>query len=286
VSLGNVFWVGGPPGSGKTSIARALAKKHDLRVYNSDSHTWEHHFRALDAGFAATERWEAATPDERWLRDPVELAEWSLELNADRCRLILEDLDALPPEPATIVEGTPLLPWLVAGRVASPEHAVWLVPTPEFERARLAERAVVGFSETSDPSRARENRTRREQLVGEAIARDADCRGLPILRVDETRDLEAMIAAVEQHFGAALASAPSAGGADRRAIRRDDNRTILRQIRLWLAAEPAAGDPDTFEFDFNCECERSACAHTVTLSLAEYERRELVSHPEHTEGPA
>ena len=56
-------------------------------------------------------RWDRATPDERWLgAPPRKLAEWSLELNAGRFRMILEDLAALPEEPGVVVEGTPLLP--------------------------------------------------------------------------------------------------------------------------------------------------------------------------------
>jgi replication-associated recombination protein RarA len=61
-SLPNVLWLGGPPRSGKTTIARRIARRHGLRWYNADAHTWEHRDRALAAGSEPALRWEAMTP--------------------------------------------------------------------------------------------------------------------------------------------------------------------------------------------------------------------------------
>ncbi len=179
--LPHVLWLGGPPCSGKTSISLLLAGRHDLRSYNSDLHTWEHHDTAVERRWTAGTFWETATPDEQWLADSDEIVRRTLEANAERCRLMLEDIDALPRSPLVVAEGTPLLPWLVADRVADAGHAVWLVPTPEFQRARLLERPRIAFERTSDPERALDNRVRREVAVGELIERDAHERGFRVI---------------------------------------------------------------------------------------------------------
>jgi cytidylate kinase len=283
VALAHVLWVGGPPCSGKTSIARTLAKRHDLRVYNSDSHTYQHHYRAIEARLPAATGWESMTPDERWLAStPEEMAELSLEANAERCRMILEDLYALPTSPGVIVEGTPLLPWLVREHAASPQHTVFLLPTPEFEHARLAERPTVTWNQTSDPELARENRARREHLVAVAIERGAAEDGLPTEPVDGSRDLDAMTAAVERRFAVALAALPCATTRHaRRDLRRDDNETIVRQILLYLADMPAAGTPETAEFDFSCECGQTGCGSTLRTTVAAYQATDVLVHPQH-----
>jgi hypothetical protein len=152
-------------------------------------------------------RWDRATPDERWLAAPPrELAEWSLELNSGRFRMILEDLASLPEKQGIVVEGTPLLPWLVAPHLASPGHAVWLVPSPEFAADRLRERPPLrGFVASSDPERAPEQRIARERFFAAAVANGVRELGLPLVRVDGSRDLDATVAAVEEKLAPGLA---------------------------------------------------------------------------------
>jgi hypothetical protein len=154
----------------------------------------------VEAGLPAAVRWDRATADERWLdAPPSELAEWSLELNASRFRMIVEDLTALPEEPGVLVEGTPLLPWLVAPHLASPGHAVWLVPTPEFAADRLRERPPLsGFVASSDPERASEQRIARERVFTAAVTEGVRELGLSLVHVDGSRSLDAVVAAVEE----------------------------------------------------------------------------------------
>ena len=59
--------------------------------------------------------------------------------NAERLGQMVEDVRRGPPTPMVVMEGAPLLPWLVEHHLADPAVAVWLVPTPEFQRARLLE---------------------------------------------------------------------------------------------------------------------------------------------------
>jgi hypothetical protein len=273
VSLAHVLWLGGPPCSGKTSIARILAGRHDLRAYHSDAHTWEHHDKAVERRYPAAARGESLTPDELWLADPDVLVAHSLEANEERCRLMLEDIEALPSSPLIVAEGTPLFPWLVADRLASLDHAVWLVPTPEFQRARLEERPGTEWRRTSDPPRALENRIERERAIGEVVARDARGRGLRVLDVDGSKGLPAMAAAVEEVFAGLIAAGPRAADADaRRALRREDNLQVYRQVSTFFDRRPGVGDPEQSPVPFACECGVSGCAAGVRATLVEARR--------------
>jgi hypothetical protein len=272
--LPHVLWIGGAPGTGKTSIGRRLAHRHDLRAYNADAYTWAHHDRAVARGDAAAARWESMTPDERWLDMPAaDMAAFSLEMNAERFRLMVEDVEGLPDEPFVVMEGTPLLPWLVEERLADPAQAVWLLPTPEFQRARLLARPTATWDATSDPRQAVENRIERERLVGEAIDEAARSRGYTTLTVDETRDLATMKAAVEELFAPVLERGVGARSREQlSAMRRAENLVVLRQVETYLEREPAAGKPETAEFPFSCECGTSGCELTPVATIAGYRR--------------
>jgi hypothetical protein len=259
-TLPHVLWLGGPPCSGKTSISLLLAGRHDLRSYNSDLHAWEHHDRAVERGWTAGTFWEAAAPDERWLCDPDEIVRHTPAANGERCRLMVEDIDALLDVPLVVAEGTPLLPWLVAGRVAGPDRAVWLVPSPEFQRARLVERPRVEFEQTSDPDRALENRIAREIAVGALIERDARERGFRVIRVDGSLGVEEVAGLVEEAFGDAIAAGPRASTpAERLELRRRHNRQVLSQVSAYFSRVPCAGDPAASPVPFGCECAASGC---------------------------
>jgi hypothetical protein len=220
-------------------------------------------------------RWDRATPDERWLEaPPQELAEWSLELNAARFRMILEDLAALPEEPGIVVEGTPLLPWLVAPLVASPPNAVWLVPTAEFARSRLLKRRpLAGLLESSDAERASEARVARERLFTDAIGEDLRDLGLPVVHVDESVDLDTAVAAVEQALAAPLVRLPRpATREERTALRREENAAVVRQARLHREAHPGLATLEEATYEFACECGASGCDATLRLTVPAYER--------------
>jgi cytidylate kinase len=49
--MANVFWLGGGCGSGKTTIARVLCRRLDLRLYPIDGYTYAHAERSKGGGF-------------------------------------------------------------------------------------------------------------------------------------------------------------------------------------------------------------------------------------------
>jgi cytidylate kinase len=119
----HVIWLGGPPASGKTTVATWLACRHGLRLYSADTRTLAHRDRALAAGLGAARRWEALTPAERWEHSTVaDMLEMSL--HRERCAMVVDDLAALPASPLIVAEGSVLSASAVSGGVAVRSQAV------------------------------------------------------------------------------------------------------------------------------------------------------------------
>jgi hypothetical protein len=211
--LAHVLWIGGAPNVGKTTLARLLAGKYDLKIYNSDWHHVREH-RDRPGGLPAG--WDELTMDQRWVHpSPRELADREIASWTARFPLVMEDLRALPDTRRIVAEGPSLFPWCVAPLVRSARQAIFLVPTPDFRKRVLARRhrdTPLGErpdGRTSDPERARENIAGRDALLSARISASCDELGLRWVRVDGTCDLDDTIALLEQHFGPHLPSQPN-----------------------------------------------------------------------------
>jgi hypothetical protein len=203
--LSHVRWIGGPPDSGKTTVATIIAERHGLQEYHFDRHEMAH-FGRLDP--ARHSSLYAAHPDrmsteQRWLGSPPDamardtIASWS-----ERFEMAIDDLRAMPATPGIVAEGPGLFPELVAPLLTRPRHAIWLIPSNPFKLASVARRGKPGNRhETRDPDRATHNLTQRDLLIAAHIRRTAADRGLCVIEIDGTEGVEAIAAIVAEHFG-------------------------------------------------------------------------------------
>jgi hypothetical protein len=256
--LRHVLWIGGPSDSGKTTIARAIARRHGLRLYSSDTRTWEHRDRAIAQGHETAIRWEALTPHQRWVEAaPAEML--AMSLHRERAQMVVDDLRGLPASPLVVAEGTPVAPSLVSSGIAERPRSVWLLPTPEFWHARVAER---GGARPTD---------RLYDLIGEDIAREAALHDAPTIAVDGRRGIHETLALVEGMFAEALAEGPRAETRDeRRVLLRAANRDVVAQCFGYLDRPWSTLDPETMQREFVCECDDPDCGELVELRVAAF----------------
>ncbi|WP_412537713.1 hypothetical protein R8Z50_17770 [Longispora sp. K20-0274] len=141
MSLDHVVWIGGGCGAGKSTLARRLAYRLDLRLYPVDAYAYAHEARATagEHPFMVSQR--ALDYETRHvLPTAEEKVAAFVTYAAERFRMVLDDLRALAGGPLVLAEGPFMLPELVAPVLASPGHGLWLLPTPAFTARNLAAR--------------------------------------------------------------------------------------------------------------------------------------------------
>ena len=255
--LARVFWLGGMSGVGKTTAARALAHRHDLRLYSFDAHQFEHASRLPP---------ETRTLDEIWVdTTPEALADWFEDRCHERFPLVLADVLGLRDDAPVLVDGPQALPELVAPVIPSPEHVLYVVASREMQEPLVRGRGSGVTSQVRDPERAVENRLGRDEVLVQRLRADAAKHGLPLVEVDDVTETLPMMA---RHFEPLLAAWIDAPHGDVAARRRDENDARLRQWRLY---SDSIGVEPTSELDFACECETPGCELSVASGLPEAE---------------
>ncbi|MER8006945.1 hypothetical protein [Streptomyces sp. NPDC094149] len=194
--LTHVYWIGGGSGAGKSTVARRLADRHGWRLYSTDDVMPDHAARTTPDEAPFLHAFMAMDMDERWVNRPprvmLETFHW---FRGEGFGLIVEDLLRLPRRPCVVVEGFRLLPHLVQPLLADPDHAVWLLPTPDFRRAAFRSRAAPGEGflwRTSDPERAGRNLAERDGLFTEHLREETERLGLRAVPVDATMTQDAL----------------------------------------------------------------------------------------------
>lgn len=262
----HALWIGGPPGSGKTTVATRLARRYGLRLYSADTRTWEHRDRAIAAGSAAAQKWESLTVPERWEGStPEEML--AMSLHAERGTMVVDDVEALPPAPTVIAEGSVVPAWVFSTGVATPSRVAWLIPTEEFQERQLSARGTTG------------GQAALYRLQREVIEREAREHGVPILTIDGSQGIPEVTKVVETMFAEALSSGSGATSlADRRALLREMNLAVVAQVRGYFARPWAAGDGEATVRKFVCECGDAGCLASLYVTLDVAARGPVIAH--------
>jgi hypothetical protein len=204
--LRHVYWIGGASGSGKSTIARRLADKHDLRLYSTDEAMRDHARRFVPEDCPNLIEFMKMSMDQRWVdRSPQTMLETFHWFRGEGFGLIVEDLLALPPDQGVIAEGFRLLPYLVKPLLHDASRAVWFIPTPEFRLAAFESRGTLWSipNKSSNPKRALSNLLERDRLFTEHLQVMVETTGLCAVKVDGRLTEDALESCIAGKFGLA-----------------------------------------------------------------------------------
>lgn len=136
--LSHIYWIGGSPCAGKTTIARKLAAEYSFTYYKCDDCYDDHMSRSTPDQQSYMYKIKDQTWDQVWSKQFCSLSveeqiEDVIRVYEEQFSLILEDLLSRPKTTPILVEGAALLPNLVAPLLTDLNHAIWIVSTPEFQ---------------------------------------------------------------------------------------------------------------------------------------------------------
>ena len=207
--LSHVFWIGGSPCSGKSSIATILAEVYGLCVYHVDEAFEEFRRHVTLENQPMLYKWTSTSLDELWMRPVDVLLQDAITCHSELFDMVLKNLLKLPESPI-IVEGTSLLPDRVEELLLRRGQGMWLVPTERFQRAQYVNRQVWVEGILRDcryPGQVLKNWIDRDIAVARWVIEKTKDLRLPCIEVDGKRSVAENASAVAKHLR--LAKSPS-----------------------------------------------------------------------------
>ena len=195
-----VFYIGGSPCSGKSTVAEALAERYDLVYFKVDDYLEAFTAQGAEAGLPVCQRIQRMSAEETWMRPPRIQCQEELDYYQEIFPFVMEKLTALR-APRIIAEGAAFLPYLMTNNA----HYVAITPSRTFQITRYRERPWVPhvLQDCTDKEQAFANWMARDALFAAEVRRQCSLLDLPHLLTDGSVSQETRLKQVTAQFNLA-----------------------------------------------------------------------------------
>lgn len=176
-----VYYIGGSPCSGKSTVAQALAKHYDLAYFKADDYLEDFTALGASAGLPVCQRILRMSAEETWMRPAQVQCQEEFDYYREIAPFVMEKLADLS-TPRIIAEGAAFLPCLMEGTA----HYLAITPSREFQISRYRERPWVPhvLKDCADKEQAFSNWMERDALFAAEVRHQCVRLGLPHLLTD------------------------------------------------------------------------------------------------------
>ncbi|BBF42304.1 hypothetical protein lbkm_0986 [Lachnospiraceae bacterium KM106-2] len=201
--MNDIYYIGGSPCSGKTTIAERLADDYDLYYFKVDDFLEKYIDRAATLGKPICTNVRKMTPEEIWMRNPKIQCREEIEIYLEIFEFVQEDLNKRVKQTNVITEGAALLPSLMNQEKVTESNYVNLTPTYEFQVSHYKERPWVPYilEECSDHKKAFHNWMDRDHLFAIEVQKQSENLGYPSIVNDGTLSIEELLKEIKNYFG-------------------------------------------------------------------------------------
>ncbi|MEZ4709281.1 MAG: hypothetical protein R3A44_18880 [Caldilineaceae bacterium] len=208
--LRQVYWLGGSPCAGKTTVSEMIAERLGWQVYHCDDWFEAHRERADAERQPTFYQVTKLRGDALWLRSVEEQIASEILFHGEQLALVLEDLPPIlaADERPLLVEGSAPLPHLLQPLLPNPCNAFWLIPTEPFQRRYYAQRTWVPsqLATTSQPEQAFENWMQRDATFARWLEGQVTLYSMNWLQVDGSLSIVETVEQLFNHYHTSISN--------------------------------------------------------------------------------
>lgn len=166
----NIYFIGGSPCSGKSTVAEILSKKYDLNYFKVDDFLDKYTREGSAKGYSICKKQISMNAEETWMRDPMLQCREEIMFYKEIFEFILEDLAKIKTH-RIISEGAAYLPSLMQKLNIPSNKYISLTSKKEFQVSHYKKREWVPYilSECRDKEQAFSNWMDRDALFAKEV---------------------------------------------------------------------------------------------------------------------
>lgn len=198
----NIYFIGGSPCGGKSTICEVLSQKYNLYYFKVDDYLDNYMKKALKDNRTLCKKNLEMSAEEIWMREPSLQAQEELDIYKEIFNYIISDLEKISTDNDIITEGCAYLPILIKKLGISSNHFLSIIPTKEFQISHYRQRNYVPkvLDGCRDKEKAFSNWMERDYLFSKEIERQCAIEDYKIIINDGKILLDDLVLEVLNHF--------------------------------------------------------------------------------------
>lgn len=201
--MSKIYYIGGSPCSGKSTVAEILARTYHLYYFKVDDYLEKYMQEGALQGCEICKKVSGMSPEEIWMRDPATQCIEELQIYREIFPFILKDLSDLQEERDIITEGAAFLPELMYWTGVNGSEYISVTPSKEFQIEHYSKREWVPYvlEGCSDKELAFRNWMDRDVLFAENVRKQCEDYQYKSILNDGSRTVGELLNMVQIHFG-------------------------------------------------------------------------------------
>ena len=198
----NIYYIGGSPCAGKSSVAEILLKKHDLYYFKTDDFLNRYMQKGARKGYPVCRKVTSMNAEQVWMREPLVQCREEFDIYREIFEFVATDLKLIDWKGGIITEGAVYLPELMKQSGISDSRYISITPAKEFQITHYRERDFVPLvlEGCSDKEKAFRNWMDRDILFAQEIQRQCQKENYVSVVNDGTMEMDELANLVATHF--------------------------------------------------------------------------------------
>lgn len=199
----NIYYIGGSPCSGKSSMAEMIAKKYDFFYFKVDDYLEKYTALGASKGYEVCIKQSQMTAEQIWMRDVELQCREELQFYHEIFEFIQRDMSQQVAIKGIITEGAAFMPQLMNEINIDNSHYACVTPTKDFQIEHYRKREWVPYvlEGCSDKEQAFKNWMERDALFADEVRKQCDMYGYKSFVTDGQVNVQVMMQRLCEHFG-------------------------------------------------------------------------------------
>ncbi len=199
----NIYYIGGSPCAGKSSVAEILSQKYNLYYFKADDFLDRYMQAGARKGYPVCEKAAGMNAEQIWMREPLLQCKEEFDIYREIFEFVTEDLKWIDRKDGIITEAAAYLPELMKRSGIPGSRYMAITPTKEFQITHYRKRDFVPLvlAGCNDKETAFRNWMDRDVLFAREVQRQCHRENYVSVINDGTMEVNELADLAAAHFG-------------------------------------------------------------------------------------